>query len=470
MSVIDSTDLPKLAVPFRPEGRLSLRQLLRLVRENALATHSAEDFDQDIIAQRLLWRRTFFVNEPGAIRHVLLDNAANYRKSELSRRLLEPGLGRGLLTSEGETWRRHRRIMAPAFDPRSIGGYTPIMTEVTQTLLEKWDALPEPRERDVAAEMMHLTLHIISRAMFSSDSDEIVDAVESGVNAYQTTVRPGLLDLLQLPEWITRLISPIRTEGLFDEFDQKVDRLLAERGRHPDAEPQEEPKDLLARLIAARDAETGGGMTAQEVRDQVVTIFMAGHETTSQALSWSWYLLSQHPQAERKLHEELATVLDGRLPRYDDLANLRYARMVVEESMRLYPPAHTIAREPIAADEILGRRIPAGAAVLISPWLLHRKTSLWEHPERFDPERFAPEKAAARPRFAYIPFGAGPRICIGAAFAMTEAILILATIAQRYRLHLQPGHPVEPQGLITLRPRYGLKMRLEKRQVAGAAA
>jgi cytochrome P450 len=460
MSVIDSTDLPVLAVPRRPEGRLSLRQFLRLIRENALATHSPEDFNEDIIAQRLLWRRTFIVNEPGAIRHVLLDNAANYRKSELSRRLLEPGLGRGLLTGEGETWRRHRRIMAPAFDPRSVAGYAPIMTEVTRALLAKWDALPEPRELDVAAAMMHATLHIISRAMFSSDSDEIVDVVESGVNQYQTMVRPRLLDLLNIPEWITRLIAPVPTEGIFDEFDQKVDRLLTERGREPDAEP----KDLLARLIAARDAETGGGMTAQEVRDQVVTIFMAGHETTSQALSWTWYLLSQHPAAEAKLYDELTAVLGGRTPRYDDLANLRYTRMVIEESMRLYPPAHTLAREPIAADEILGHRVPAGAAILIVPWLLHRKPSLWENPDRFDPERFAPERASARPRFTYIPFGAGPRICIGAAFAMAEAMLILATIAQRYRLHLKPGHPVEPQGLITLRPRYGLRMTLERRQ------
>jgi cytochrome P450 len=204
-------------------------------------------------------------------------------------------------------------------------------------------------------------------------------------------------------------------------------------------------------------------MTPKEVRDQVVTIFMAGHETTSQALSWTWYLLSQHPTAEAKLHAELTAVLGGRTPRYDDLANLPYARMVIEESMRLYPPAHTLAREPVVADEILGHRVPAGAAILIVPWLLHRKPSLWENPDRFDPERFAPERASARPRFAYIPFGAGPRICIGAAFAMAEATLILATIAQRYRLHLKPGHPVEPQGLITLRPRYGLRMQLERR-------
>ena len=248
--------------------------------------------------------------------------------------------------------------------------------------------------------------------------------------------------------------------GAFDEFDKSVDRLLSTRGRELNAEP----KDLLDRLVAARDTETGGGMTAKEVRDQVVTIFMAGHETTAQALAWTWYLLSLHPQAEAKLHAELSTVLAGRTPRYDDLASLRYTRMVIEESMRLYPPAHTMAREPIAADHILGHRIPVGALVLIVPWLLHRKPSLWEQPHCFDPERFSSERVFARPRFAYIPFGAGQRICIGAAFAMTEAMLILAMIAQRYRLRLKRGHPVEPQGLITLRPRYGLRMTLQRRQ------
>ncbi len=460
MSSFDSSEIPVLATPLRPQGRMTFLQFLRVIRENVLATHAPEDLNEDIIAQRFLWRRTFIINEPGAIRYVLLDNAANYIKSEVSRRLLEPGLGRGLLTSEGETWRRHRRIMAPAFDPRSVAGYAPIMTEVAKALLAKWDALPEASEVDAAAEMMHATLHIISRAMFSSDSDEIVDVVERGVGEYQTTVRPRLLDLLHVPEWITRILSPQHTDGIFAEFDKSVDRLLTARGKAPDAEP----KDLLARLIAARDSETGGGMTAKEVRDQVVTIFMAGHETTAQALSWTWYLLSQHPAAEARLHNELATALEGRTPRHDDLASLPYTRMVIEESMRLYPPAHTTGRQPIVADEILGHRIPAGAEVLIVPWLLHRKPSLWERPDRFEPERFSPERAAARPRFAYIPFGAGPRICIGAAFAMEEALLILATIAQRYRLHLKPGHPVEPQGLITLRPRYGLRMRLERRQ------
>ncbi len=459
MSAIDTTPIPPLAAPRAPQGSPNLRKSLREMRENALTAHGPENFSADIITQRILWRRMFILNEPGAIRYVLLDNAANYIKSEVGRRLLEPGLGRGLLTSEGDTWKRHRRIMAPSFDPRSVTSYAPIMTEVTQALLEKWDALPDGSELDAAAAMMHLTLHIISKAMFSSDSDEIVNAVEGGVNQYQTLVRPSLLDLLHFPQWFARLLAPLPTDGLFDEFDRKVDLLLTERGRAPDAEP----KDLLARLVAARDAETGGGMTAKEVRDQVVTIFMAGHETTSLALSWTWYLLSQHPAVEEKLHRELADVLGGRTPRNDDIANLRYTRMVIEESMRLYPPAHTTGRQPIKPDEILGHRIPAGAEVLIMPWLIHRKPQLWENPERFDPERFAPERAAERPRFAYIPFGAGPRICIGAAFAMTEAILILATIAQRYRLRLKPGHPIEPQGLITLRPRYGMQMILERR-------
>ena len=447
-------------MPSRPEGRLTLRRFLRVVRDNTLATYAPEAFDEDIIAQRLLWRRRFIINEPNAVRHVLLDNAANYTKSDLTRRLLEPGLGRGLLTSEGEIWRRHRRIMAPAFDHRSIIGYAPIVTEVTAGLLERWDALVDFSDIDVAAAMMHMTLHIISRAMFSSDSDEIVDVVERGVGQYQATVRPSLLDLLRFPVWLTRLFSFRRAMGAFDEFDKSVDRLLSTRGR----EPKTEPRDLLARLIAARDSETGSSMTPKEVRDQVVTIFMAGHETTAQALAWTWYLLSLHPEAEAKLHAELTAVLAGRTPRHEDLASLRYTRMVIEESMRLYPPAHTMAREPIATDHILGHRIPVGALVLIVPWLLHRKPSLWEQPHCFDPERFSSERVIARPRFAYIPFGAGPRICIGAAFAMTEAMLILAMVAQRYRLRLKPGHPVEPQGLITLRPRYGLRMTLERRQ------
>jgi len=454
MNLIES---PALAMPARPEGRLSFRQFLRLVRENTVATYPPEAFDEDIIEGRLLWRRRFIINVPSGVRHVLLDNAANYKKSKLTRRLLEPGLGRGLLTSEGETWRRHRRIMAPAFDRHSLETYVPIITGVTSELLAGWDILPNSSEVDVGAAMMHTTLHIISRTMFSANSREIVEVVERGVKQYQTAVRPHLLDLLGFPAWFTKLFA-YRQRGIaaFDEFDSTVDQLINDRAR----EPNNKQKDLLARLVAARDVETGGGMTAKEVRDEVVTIFMAGHETTAQALTWTWYLLSLHPSVEAKLHEELTTVLNGRTPQYEDIANLRYTRMVIEESMRLYPPAHTIAREPIAPDYILGHRIPVGAIVLIVPWLIHRKASLWDQPHRFNPERFTAEP----PRFSYIPFGAGQRICIGAAFAMTEAILILAMVAQRYRLRLKAAHPIEPQGLITLRPRYGMPMTKQLRR------
>ena len=445
------------AAPRRPNGRMTFWQFLHAVRENSVSTYSAEDFAQDFIERRLLWRRSFVINEPNAIRHVLVDNAGNYTKSELSRRLLEPGLGRGLLTSEGETWRRHRHTSA--FDLRSVAGYVPIMTEVTQELLAKWDALPNLSEVEMAATMKHTTLRIISRAMFSSESDEIVEVVERGVGQYQAIVRPGLLDLLRFPLWLSRLFSRRRVIGTPDEFNKWVDRLINARGREPDTEP----KDLLARLIAARDSGMDDGMEAKEVRDQVVTIFLAGHETTAQALAWAWYLLSQDRAAEAKLHDELANVLAGRTPSHEDLANLRYTRMVIEESMRLYPPVHTLGREAIAPDELLGHRIPVRATILIVPWLLHRKPSLWERPDCFEPERFSPDRTSSRPRFAYIPFGAGPRICIGAAFAMEEALLILAMIAQRYRLHLKTGHPVEPQGLITLRPRYGLRMVVERR-------
>jgi cytochrome P450 len=450
---------PALAAPTPPQGPLPLRQFLRLLRDSSIATYRTDAYTADILERHLFWRRTFFVNEPGAIKHVLLDNAANYAKTEITRRLLEPGLGRGLLTSEGDTWRRHRRIMAPSFDHRSIVAYAPLMTEIAADLAGRWDTLPAGAEIDVAAAMMKATLHIISRTMFSSDSDEIVDVVESGVGRYQSAIRPGLVDLLELPKWLSRLTSWRRPERVFGEFDKVIDRLLAERGRSAEGQP----KDLLARLLAARDEETGRGMTAEEIRNQVVTIFMAGHETTALALTWTWYLLSQHPAAEAKLHAELAAVLGGRVPRHEDLGKLRYTRMVLEESMRLYPPAHTLSRAAIGDDEVLGRRIPAGAQILVVPWLLHRNPKLWPQPGVFDPERFAPEHAGSRHRFAYIPFGAGPRICIGAAFAMAEAMLLLATIAQRYRLRLKPGFPVEPQGLITLRARHGMQMMPERR-------
>ena len=446
-----------LAAPPRFRGRMPLLRFLRTIRDSSVATYGEEMFEQAIVERRVLWQRYVIVNAPRGIQHVLLDNAGNYVKSRVARRLVEPGIGRGLLTSEGEAWRRQRRIMAPAFDHRSLMGYAPAMTEATAAVLARWGELPDGAPLDIAQEMMRLTIRIIARTMFSTDADDVSTIVEEAVGRYQVEVRPGLLDLLNLPDWVPRPATRPWFH-IFDQLDRVIDRLMRR-----ESAAAGDRKDLLARLLEARDAETGRAMEPREVRDQVVTIFMAGHETTAQALSWTWYLLSQHPAEEAKFHAELERVLGGQTPRFEDLAELRYTRMVLEEAMRLYPPAHTMSREALGDDVIEGHRVAKGSVVSIVPWLIHRHRLLWEKPDVFDPERFAPERVSARPRFAYIPFGGGPRICIGASFAMTEALIILAMLGQRYRPRLAPGAAIEPVGLITLRPRHGLPMLLERR-------
>ena len=448
-------DTPALAAPPRFRGRLPLLRFLRMLRDSSVATYGEEAYERPVIERRILWQRYLVMNAPRGIERVLLENAGNYVKSRIARRLVEPGLGKGLLTSEGEAWRRQRRIMAPAFDHRSLMSYAPLMADTTAAVLARWDALPAGATIDMATEMMRLTLAIIGRAMFSTDAEEVRDLVEDAVGRYQVAVRPGLLDLLDVPDWVPRPANR-GWSHIFDRFDAMIARLM----QRP---PGSGSKDLLARLLEARDSETGQGMSPQEVRDQVVTIFMAGHETTALALTWTWYLLALHPEAAEQFRAELDQVLGGRAPGFEDLPRLRYTRMVLEEAMRLYPPAHTISRQALEEDEVEGYRVPKGSMVFIVPWLIHRHRLLWERPEVFDPLRFAPEQAAARPRFAYLPFGGGPRICIGAGFAMQEALTILALLGQRYRMRLVDGFPVEPVGLITLRPRHGLKMTIERR-------
>ncbi|HUN52708.1 MAG TPA: cytochrome P450 [Candidatus Sulfotelmatobacter sp.] len=457
--IADSTATPRLAGPVPPPGPLPALTAIRRARDNFIAIYPEQAYQETVIAQRFLWFRSWIVSDPAGIRHVLLDNAGNYHKSELGRRILEPGLGRGLLTSEGETWRAHRRIMAPAFDHRSILGYAPIISGAAEALLEDWHGQPADSEVEIATAMSRLTLAIIARTMFASESEAIVDIIERDFATYQADIQPNLLDYVGGPGWLAGWRRVRRARRAHRAFDAVIARLVADRTKAgPDA-----PKDLLARLIAARDEETGGGMSAEEVRDQVVTIFLAGHETTAVALTWTWYLLARHPAVEAKLHAELDRVLAGRTPGHGDIANLPYTRMVIEEAMRLYPPAPGLSREAIGDDEVCGQKVPKGSLIFIIPWLVHRHRRLWDDPDRFEPERFAAERAAARSRFAYLPFGAGPRICIGAAFAMVEAVLLLASLAQRFRLRLVPGWPVEPQALITLRPRHGIMMRLQPR-------
>jgi len=309
-SLDHSVTAPVLPAPTPRRGRMPVFEFFRTLRDNMIATYAEEAYEHDIVERKMFGRRRFLVNDPAAIKHVLLDNAANYQKTEITRRILEPGLGRGLITSEGETWRRHRRTMSPAFDYRSIASYAPVMTAAAQEMLADWRKLGAGAGIDVATSMMGLTLNIISRTMFSSDSDHIVAVMERGAGRYQAQMRPNMMDFLGLPAWLAGLGRIRVANRTLGEFDTEIDRLIKLRSSNP----ENGPKDLLARLIEARDEQTGGGMTAQEVRDHVITIFMAGHETTAMAMTWTWYLLSQHAAEEAKLHAELAAVLDAITP------------------------------------------------------------------------------------------------------------------------------------------------------------
>jgi cytochrome P450 len=441
-----------------PTPRLGWLEFLRKVKEDQLSVLAPELFGQDILYNRILFLHTFLINKPEYIEHVLLTHQRNYRKSDFLRSILGPLLGEGLLISEGEFWRRQRRIAAPGFHARRVAELVTAMTACTDATLARWDRTAGPF--DMAAEMLGLTLDIVARTMFSTDVGGEVASLRRLTDVV-VRLRPSTLDLLGLPGWIPRP-QPAVYRRAIAEFEALVARFLAERradGR--------DRGDLLSMLLAARDPESGEGMSDKQLRDEIITILLAGHETVANALTWTWYLLALHPQAEARMHQELDRVLGGRAPTFADLAELEWTRMVIDEAMRLYPPAHTISRTAIGEDCIGGMRVPAGAAVTINIFVTHRNPNLWEEPERFAPERFAPDAAARRHRFSYLPFGGGPRICIGNGLALVEAKAILATIAQRYRVRLVPGHPVEPIGLVTLRAKSGVQVTLEPR--AGGA-
>lgn len=437
------------------ERQFGLIELARRLRTDHLSVYVPAVFDRNLIYARFLFLHSFLVNRPEYIEHVLLTNHRNYVKSLFVRRMLGPLLGNGLVTSEGEFWRRQRRIAAPAFHHKRIATLVDTMSTSTAALVARWQGRREPF--DVAAEMMALTLDVITHTMFSANVAADTEHVRNLMRTFLEHARPSVLDLFGMPEWLPRRHPRSVTQAIA-AFDALIARLLTARR----AEEQERD-DLLAMLLAARDPETGEGMTDVQLRDEILTIFLAGHETTANALSFTWYLLAQHPEAEAKLHAEVDRVLGGRMPGFADLADLKYTGMVFEEAMRLYPPVHTISRTAVGEDLIGGVRVLPGAIVSISPYVTHRNPHLWPDPQRFDPDRFLPEQVAQRHRFAYLPFGGGPRICIGNSFAMAEAQVIIASVAQRFRLRLAPDHVVQPIGLLTLRPKEGVWVTLDPR-------
>jgi cytochrome P450 len=406
----------------------------------------------DVCRFRMGFFDIYLLSHPDYIKELLVTQHRTVRKSLVIRlgRLL---LGNGLLSSEGEFHRRQRRLMAPAFHKRSIERCCAVMAEKAEALSRTW----QPGHTvDMHHEMTRITLGIIGETMFGSDVGEkatqvsrVLKDVFSLVTRVNDPIRGVFLSILPLP-------SNIRFLRARHTLDRIVYGLIRERRAQAG-----DRDDLLSLLLNARDAEgDGSGMTDRQVRDEVLIIFLAGHETTANALTWTWYLLSQHPEIEAKLHEEVDRVLDGRLPGMDDMIRLPYTRMVVQESMRLYPPAYVMDRELMEPLTVGGVTIPKGKTCFVSPWVLHHDPRFFPEPEVFRPERWAAGEKEP-PRYAYFPFGAGPRQCIGEQFAWAEAILVLATLAQHWQPRLVPGHPVETHPLITLRPKYGMKMTLE---------
>ncbi|MGH2538484.1 MAG: cytochrome P450 [Candidatus Promineifilaceae bacterium] len=394
-------------------------------------------------------------------KHILQDNNHNYTKlPHPTFLLLEPLLGNGLLLNDGDSWLSQRRLMQPVFHRRQIADFGRVMSEATLRLLEAWEqAAAAGQAVDIDRAMMRLTLEIVGRTLFSMDltgDAERLGQTFTDINHQfaKMTTQPFSVYMLRM----AFLPSIRRLHHNLGQLNEVVERIIAERRGHgrPAA-----GNDLLAMLMAACDADTGERMTDQQLRDEVMTLLLAGHETTSNALTWTLFLLSEHPDCLAQAQQELTEVLAGRPPAFADLPDLPYTRQVLDEALRLYPPAYAIARHAAGADEVGGYRVPALAAVTLSPYLTHRLPEFWPEPERFDPGRFRPEQVAERPRYAYIPFGGGPRQCIGKEFALTEAHLILATILQRFAPRLAPGHPVEVEPLITLRPRFGLPMFLQ---------
>jgi cytochrome P450 len=397
----------------------------------------------------------YLFNHPDLIREVLVTQHRNFHKGrglERARMLL----GTGLLTSEDEFHLRQRRLAQPAFHRQRVAAYGATMAAYAAARRDRWRA---GAVIDAHREMMALTLAIVGKTLFDADVEheaaEIGEALATTFEAFQFGF------LLPFGELLERLPLPatLRFKKARARLDATIYRLIEERRRSG-----ADHGDLLSMLLLAQDTEgDGGGMTDLQLRDEAMTLFLAGHETTANALTWTWYLLSQHPAVEARLHAEVDAALGGRLPAADDLGALPYTRMVLAESMRLYPPAWILGRRAVAPFEAGGYEIPTRSIVLMSQFVTHRDARWFPDPEQFDPERFTPDRQAQRPKFAYFPFGGGPRVCIGEQFAWMEGVLVLATIAQRWRLSLVPGHPVALQPIITLRPKFGMRMTVTPR-------
>lgn len=442
-------------IPTGPHGNPLLGNAGDMLKDSLGFLQAAARYG-DVTKYRIAQLTWYQVNHPDGIERVLQENNHNYTKGELTTKIIRPVVGDSLFIIEGASWLSRRRLMQPAFHRQRIAAFGDLMIAETLATSERWErAARAGKPIDMMAEMTHLTSQIVTRALFSSSVNDESNTVAKAITVLLEHICYRFQVPFYPPPWVPTLRNH-RYHTALHTLDAAVNEIIAHHRRSA-----ETGDDLLSMLMEARDADTGEGMNDRQLRDEVITFFVAGHETTANALTWAWYLLSQHPDAEQRLHAELDEVLSGRTPTVDDLPALPYTRMVIDEAMRLYPPAWITNRQAIAEDEICGYHIPAGAIVVTSPYVIHHHTAFWEDPEKFDPERFSPERSKGRHHYAYFPFGGGPRQCIGKPFALMEAHLALATLAQRYSLRMATDRPVECEPLVTLRPRNGLPMVLQ---------
>jgi cytochrome P450 len=442
-------------IPQGPKGNLLLGVMAEFNRDSlAFIERLARDYG-DIVRTRFFYVPAYFIYHPDYIEQVLATNSRNFIKPLSFRTpFFHRLVGNGLLTSEGEFWRRQRRLAQPAFHRERIAAYARVMVKDTEEMLKTWR---DGEIRDTHRDMMRLTMEIVTHTLFnanvSDDADKVARALGVLVEPFssQATLK-WILD--------NRLPTPTnrRFHKVAAQLDEVIYRIIGQRR----ANGNQEQGDLLSMLLQAHD-EDGSQMTDKQLRDEVITLFLAGQETTALTLTWAWYLLAQHPEAEARLWQELDEVLAGRTPEATDVPQLKFTEMVAKESMRLYPPAYVVGREAVEACEIGGYQVPPGMQVFMPTWVVHRDSRFFDAPKEFKPERWTPEFISNLPRYAYFPFGGGPRVCIGNSFAMMEIVLLLATVAQRFRLNLVSKHPVELQPAMSLRPRNGIRMKIEKR-------
>jgi len=462
------TAVPIAARVFRPptlkphEAPIGPLAMILALRRNPLEIWSRAHYELPILMGRSILGMRAVVSDPAAVRRIFLDNAANYRKDALQLRVLRPGLGTGLLTAEGENWRAQRRALSPLFSPRQVASFAPAMHGVARAMVARLSAKREGRILDVSQEMARVTLEMLEQTLFSQGLARDPSQFQEAVTKYFDTIgRLDPLDLIGAPDFLPR-IGRLRGRATLAFFAKAVDDIIGAR-KGLLASGGVAPNDLLTLLLRAQDPETGRGISEEDVRANIVTFIGAGHETTANALTWTLYLLSQAPDWRARIEAEIDAQFDPAAA--DDCAErLPVARAALEEALRLYPPAAILSREAINDDILVGRRIPAGTVITVSPFVLHRHKLLWQDPDAFDPARFLGANRDAIDRYAYIPFGAGPRVCIGMSFAMQEALIVLAHLLRAYRFDLVPGHVVEPIQRVTLRPRYGMKMFVRKRQ------